>query len=123
MVDPFRPGHELAYHPGEMNLRRADVIVVNKVSTAPPENVERVVANVRAVNPTATVIRADSVITVTEGERMRGQAGAGGRGRSHAHPRGHGHRGRGGGGASLGAAEVVDPRPYAVGELRRVFDA
>ena len=51
IVDPFRPGHELAYHPGEVNLRRADVVVINKVSSAPPANVEQVEKNARAANP------------------------------------------------------------------------
>ena len=53
IVDPFRPGHELAYHPGEVNLRRADVVVINKVSSAPPANVEQVERNARAANPDA----------------------------------------------------------------------
>ena len=73
VVDPFRPGHELAYHPGEMNLRRADVVVVSKVNSAPPENVERVVANVREVNPDAVIVQTDSVISVPRGEQIRGK--------------------------------------------------
>src|SRR5690349_10234505 len=60
VVDPLRPGHELLYHPGETNLRMADVVVLNKVDSAEAHNVETVVENVKAVNPTATVIFAAS---------------------------------------------------------------
>src|SRR5213596_1729447 len=56
VVDPHRPGHELRYHPGETNLRMADVCVVNKVDSAPPEGVEAVVSSIQAANPTATVV-------------------------------------------------------------------
>ena len=87
IVDPFRPGHELAYHPGEVNLRRADVVVINKVSSAPPADVDLVEKNVRAANPQATIVRADSVITATDSDRIRGQARPGGGGWAHAHPR------------------------------------
>ncbi len=117
VVDPFRPGHELAYHPGEVNLRRADVVVINKVSSAPPSGVEQVEANVRATNPRATIVRADSDITATESGRIYGSkvlvvedgptlthggmaTGAGFQAARH-----------------FGAAEIIDPRPYARGRL------
>ena len=88
IVDPFRPGHELAYHPGEVNLRRADVVVINKVSSAPPENVEQVEQNVAGCQPRSRRgDDADSVVTATDGRADQGQAGAGGGGRPHAHPR------------------------------------
>ncbi|MFH0915580.1 MAG: cyclic 2,3-diphosphoglycerate synthase [bacterium] len=117
IVDPFRPGHELAYHPGEMNLRRAGVVVINKVNSAPPENVDRVVANVREVNPAAVVVQADSVISVSDGERIRGK-------RVLVVEDGptltHGGMATGAGveaARQFGAAEMIDPRPYAQGGL------
>src|ERR671930_136051 len=64
VVDPHRPGHELRYHPGETNLRVADVCVVNKVESAAPEGVEAVLASIRQTNPLAQVVRAASPITV-----------------------------------------------------------
>lgn len=66
VADPHRPGHELAYHPGEANLRLADVVVINKVDTARPENVVQVRANVQAVNPSATIIEAASPLFVDD---------------------------------------------------------
>jgi len=121
IVDPFRPGHELAYHPGEMNLRRAGAVVVNKVSSAPSENVDRVVANVREVNPDAVVIKADSVITVADGERIR-------RKRVLVVEDGptltHGGMATGAGveaARQFGAAEMIDPRPYAQGRLIETY--
>ena len=73
IVDPFRPGHELAYHPGEVNVRRAHVVVINKVNSAPRENVDRVVANIRKVNADAVIVQTDSVISVPGGEQIRGK--------------------------------------------------
>ncbi|MBC7293476.1 MAG: GTPase, partial [Thermoleophilia bacterium] len=69
VVDPFRPGHELRYHPGEVNLRRAHVVVISKVNSAPPENVEQVIANIQSVNRNALVVRTASVISVPRGEK------------------------------------------------------
>src|SRR5439155_9334643 len=66
VVDPHRPGHELRYHPGETNLRMADVCIVNKVDSAPQSGVEAVLASIRAANPLAHVIRAASPFTVEE---------------------------------------------------------
>src|SRR5690606_36921924 len=68
VVDPHRPGHETSYHPGETNVRMADVVVVNKVDSAPPEQVEQVVETVRKLNPDAVIIRAASPITVDNPE-------------------------------------------------------
>lgn len=123
VVDPFRPGHELAYHPGEVNLRRADVVIINKVSSAPLANVDRVLANVAATNPRAVVVKADSVITATEGALIKGRkvlvvedgptlthgGMATGAGAQAAH--------------QFRAAEIVDPRPYARGRLADVYAA
>src|ERR687888_818601 len=66
VVDPHRPGHELRYHPGETNLRMADVCVINKVDSAPPDGVEAVVASIRAANPRAEIVHAASPIEVEE---------------------------------------------------------
>ena len=121
LVDPHRPGHELRYYPGETNLRLADVVIVNKVDTADPAGVEEVSANVARVNPRATVIRAASPLTVDDPSVLRGK-------RVLAVEDGptltHGGMTYGAGilGArSAGAAELVDPRPYLVGELRETF--
>ncbi len=117
VVDPFRPGHELSYHPGEVNLRRADVIVINKVSSAPPANVEQVERNARTSNPRATIVRADSVITATDSEQIAGK-------RVLVVEDGptltHGGMSTGAGAQAawqFGATEIIDPRPYAQGKL------
>src|SRR5262249_57794046 len=66
VVDPPRPGHELRYHPGETNLRMADVCIVNKVDSAPQAGIDAVLASIRATNPLAHVIRAASPFTIEE---------------------------------------------------------
>jgi predicted GTPase len=123
IVDPFRPGHELAYHPGEMNVRRAGAVVINKVSSAPPENVDRVVANIREVNAKAVIIKADSIISAVDGEQIRGK-------RVLVVEDGptltHGGMATGAGveaARQFGAAEVIDPRPYAQGHLAETYAA
>jgi predicted GTPase len=117
VVDPLRPGQELHFHPGEANLRMADVVVVNKVDSANPAAVERVLADVRAVNPRATVVRAASPVTLGEGPPLDGKAvlviedGP---------TLTHGGMPSGAGlvaAREAGAGMVVDPRPYAVGSL------
>ncbi|HLA81699.1 MAG TPA: GTPase, partial [Thermoleophilia bacterium] len=121
VVDPFRPGHELLYHPGEMNVRRGQVIVVNKVNSAPSGNVELVVANVRAVNPDAVIVKTASVITVSGGEEIRGK-------RVLVVEDGptltHGGMATGAGveaARQFGALEIVDPRPHALGALVDIY--
>jgi predicted GTPase len=121
VVDPHRPGHEVRYYPGETNLRLADVVVVNKVQTADPADVEVVLANVRRVNPKATIIMAASPITPDDASVLRGK-------RVLAVEDGptvtHGGMKYGAGmlGArAAGAAEIVDPRPFLVGELKDTF--
>jgi predicted GTPase len=123
IVDPFRPGHELAYHPGEVNLRRADVAVINKVSSAPPANVEEVEKNVREANPRAIIVWADSVITATESDRIAGK-------RVLVVEDGptltHGGMATGAGvqaARQFGAREIIDPRPYAKGRLADTYKA
>jgi len=120
LVDPHRPGHELAYHPGETNLRMADVVVINKVKTANPENIEIVLKNIKAVNPDATIVKAASPITVDDAELIRGK-------KVLVVEDGptvtHGNMKYGAGtiiAEKLGAS-VVDPRPYAVGSIRDAF--
>ena len=73
VVDPLRAGHELHYHPGEANLRMADVVVVNKLDSASPSALERVLADVAAVNPEATIVCAASPVTLDEGPPIAGR--------------------------------------------------
>ncbi len=121
VLDPHRAGHELAYHPGEANLRRAHVLVVNKVDSAPPEGIARVLANAQATNPGATVVHARSEITVDQPDLIRGR-------RVLVVEDGptltHGEMPYGSGviaAWAAGAAEVIDPRPFAVGSLAACF--
>jgi predicted GTPase len=122
VTDPHRPGHELGYYPGETNLRMADLVIVNKVDTAEPENIAKVEANVRAVNPRAPILRANSPVTVADPERVKGK-------RVLVIEDGptltHGEMRYGAGlvaALKLQAAEVVDPRPYARGSIKGVFE-
>jgi len=121
IVDPLRAGHELRYHPGEMNLRMADAIVINKVDTANAEDVNRVRANVHFANPTATVLEAASPIFVDDPNAIRGK-------RVLVVEDGptvtHGDMAYGAGviaAHKFGAREIVDPRPYAVGSIREAY--
>jgi predicted GTPase len=123
VADPHRPGHEVSYHPGEANLRRAHVVVINKVDTAAPEGIETVRRSIRALNPRAMVVEAASPITVDEPAAIAGK-------RVLAVEDGptltHGGMGYGAGVLAArkhGAAEVVDPRAYAVGSIRDTFAA
>jgi len=121
VADPHRPGHEMSYHPGETTARTADVFIINKVDTANPENVIRVRENLRKLNPNATVIEAASPLfvddpaairnrrvlvvedgpTLTHGEMAYGAAYVAAR--------------------RFGAAEIVDPRPFAVGSIKATY--
>jgi predicted GTPase len=122
VADPHRPGHETTYHPGEANLRMGDVIVINKVDTAEPANVDRVEATARALNPRAVIIRAESPVTVDDPAAIEGK-------RVLVIEDGptltHGEMTYGAGVVAArahGASEIVDPRPYASGSLTRVYD-
>ena len=122
VADPHRPGHETTYHPGEANLRMADVIVINKVDTAEPENVERVEATARQLNPGAVIIRAESPVTVDDPAAIEGR-------RVLVIEDGptltHGEMTYGAGVVAArahGAAEIVDPRPYVTGSLKRIYE-
>ncbi|MBI3286770.1 MAG: GTPase [Chloroflexi bacterium] len=121
VADPHRPGHELRYHPGEANLRMADVVVVNKVDTAKEEDIETVHRNIAAVNPKAVVVDATSPISVEDPTAIRGK-------RVLVVEDGptltHGEMAYGAGWIAaqrFGAAEIVDPRPHAVGSIRETY--
>ncbi len=116
VADPLRPGHELRYHPGEANLRMADVIVINKVDSATPEALATVRASIAEVNPRAAVVEARSSLTL-EGGDIRGRTVAV---VEDGPTLTHGGMTYGAGVVAarrFGASELVDPRPYATGEL------
>jgi predicted GTPase len=121
ILDPHRPGHERLYHPGEVNLLRAQVLIINKVDTAPRESVENLLASIARFNPGAKVLQTASRIYVEDGERIKGK-------RVLVVEDGptvtHGGMPYGAGALAArqyGAAELVDPRPFAVGSLKSVF--
>lgn len=121
VVDPHRPGHELSYYPGETNLRLADVIVINKMDTARPADIDQVRQNVRETNPRAIIVEAASPISVDDAAAIRGK-------RVLVVEDGptltHGEMAYGAGwvaARNFGAAEIVDPRPYAVGSIADTF--
>jgi predicted GTPase len=121
VADPHRAGHELRYHPGEANLRMADVVVINKIDTSEPDKVEQVRHNVLAVNPQAVVVDAASPIFVDDPAAIRGckvlvvEDGP---------TLTHGEMSFGAGVVAarrFNAAEIVDPRPYAVGSIAETY--
>jgi predicted GTPase len=122
LLDPHRAGHELRFHPGETNLRMADVCVVNKVDSAPDRAVDTVLASIRDHNPTAQVVRAASPIEVEGGgDQIEGK-------RVLCIEDGptltHGDMTFGAAvlaAQEFGAAEIVDPRPFAVGSIAETF--
>jgi len=121
IVDPLRPGHELGYYPGEVSLRMADVAVINKIDSANPEAVAAVEKNIKKVNPSAIIIKAESSITVDKPEIIKGK-------RVLVVEDGptltHGEMKIGAGTVAakmFGAAGFVDPRPYTVGKLKDTF--
>ena len=122
VADPHRAGHELSYYPGAVNFRRADVIVINKMDTATPEGIETVLASARKVNPKAKIIRANSPTIVKDGGRITGK-------RVLVIEDGptltHGGMKYGAGivaARKYGAAEIIDPRPFAVGSIKKTFE-
>ncbi|UCC54501.1 MAG: GTPase [Anaerolineaceae bacterium] len=122
VTDPHRPGHELSYHPGETNLRMADAVVINKVDTADHENVVTVQHNIRQVNPGATIVKAASPIFVSDPAAIRGK-------RVLVVEDGptltHGEMAYGAGVVAadyFDAAEIVDPRPYAVRSISATYE-
>ena len=121
VVDPHRAGHELLYYPGETNFRRAQVIVINKMDTAPKEGVDKILENIKAYNPGAIVIKADSPTHVENGEQIRGK-------RVLVVEDGptvtHGGMPFGAGvvtAEKYGAGELVDPRPFPVESIAATY--
>jgi predicted GTPase len=122
LVDPLRVGHELRYHPGETNLRGADVILINKMDSATPEQVEQLERTIAQTNPTATVAKANSRVTADDPDAIAGK-------RVLVVEDGptltHGEMKIGAGVVAaqrLGAAEIVDPRPWAIGTIAETFE-
>jgi predicted GTPase len=121
VADPLRAGHELTYHPGEVNVRKADVVVISKVDSADPADVQRVIDDVRSVNPDVRIIEAESPVTLDPGPEIEGKrvlVVEDGPTLTH-------------GGMSFGAgtvaarqagATLVDPRPWAVGSIAATFE-
>lgn len=121
VVDPYRTGHELTYHPGNTNFLRANVFVVNKVDSADPKEVEKLIANCKQYNPGAEIIKAESTLTVEDPSIIKGK-------RVLVIEDGptltHGEMKIGAGTVAaqrLGAASLVDPRPFAVGTIADTF--
>ncbi len=121
VADPHRPGHEVEYFPGEVNFKRADVIVINKIDTADLENVLQVRENIRNLNPKAIVVDGASPLFVKDGDKIRGK-------RVLVVEDGptltHGEMQYGAGVMAAyryGAADLVDPRPYAVGTIADTY--
>ncbi len=122
VADAMRPGHEVGSFPGEVNTRMADAVIVNKVSQAKPEDVEKVVRNVKAVNPKAKIIKADMEVVVDKPDLIKGKnvlviedspsVTHGGL------PYGAGYVAA----KKYSAAEVIDPRPYAVGVIKKLYE-
>ncbi len=122
VVDPHRAGHEREYYPGEVNFKRADVIVINKIETAEPEAILEVRNNIRELNPTAIVVDAASPLLVNDWEKIRGK-------KVLVIEDGptltHGEMQYGAGvmaAEKYGAEELVDPREYAVGTIAETFE-
>jgi len=122
VVDPLRPGHEISYYPGEVNLRMADVVVINKVDSAYPEDVEVVMENIRAYNPTAQIVIAASSVMVDYPEMILGknvlvvEDGP---------TLTHGEMTIGAGTVAarrFGAADLIDPRPWTVGKITETYE-
>lgn len=121
VVDPHRIGHETSYHPGETNLRMADIAIINKIDSADPANVEAVREAIIRDNPEAKIILANSPITVEQAETIKGK-------KVLVVEDGptltHGEMAYGAGviaAEKMGAGELIDPRPYAVGTIQATF--
>lgn len=122
VTDPHRPGHEISYYPGEVNLRTADVVIINKMETANRDDVSKVRNNIAKYNPKATVIDGASPLTVEGWEKIKGK-------RILVVEDGptltHGDMKYGAGAIAawkFGAKELVDPRPYAIGSIKDTFE-
>ena len=122
VADALRPGQEISSFPGEVNVRMADVVIINKADQAKPNAIKHIKENIKKVNPNALVAVAESVVTVDDPSKIRGKrvlvledsptvthGGA---------PYAAGYVAA----LKYGAGEIVDPRPYAVGIIKRIFD-
>ncbi len=123
VTDPLRAGDEVTYYPGEINLRRADAVIINKIDSADPDDIEEVRENIRSVNPSAMIIEAASPVSVDRPELIRGR-------RVLVVEDGptvtHGNMTYGAGvvaAEKFGAAELIDPRPYLKGSMGETFEA
>ncbi|KQC13540.1 MAG: GTPase, partial [Desulfuromonas sp. SDB] len=122
VADPHRPGDELEYHPGETNLRMADVVVINKIDTANLEDIELVRENINEVNPRAIIIDAASPLSVNDSDKIKGK-------KVLVVEDGptltHGSMAYGAGyvaAMKYQAAQIVDPRPWAIGSIKQTFE-
>jgi predicted GTPase len=122
IADPHRAGHELAYWPGEANFRRAGLIIINKCDTAEEAAIQKIERAAQQLNPRATVIRAESPVTMADADRVRGK-------RVLIIEDGptltHGGMSYGAGAVAVrkaGPAQIVDPRPFAVGSIRKTYE-
>ncbi len=122
VVDPHRPGNELTYYPGETNLQMADVVIINKIDTADPEGIQIVRDNIRELNPDATVIDGASPITVDNPDLIKGAVALV---VEDGPTLTHGEMTYGAGvvaAEKYGAADLVDPREWAVGTIKDTYD-
>jgi predicted GTPase len=121
VIDPLRAGHALRYHPGEANMRMADVVVINKLDSATPEELEATLHDIEQLAPHATVVRAESPVVVDDGPSLEGK-------RVLVIDDGptitHGGMSYGAGlvAARRAGAIPIDPRPYAVGSIAKTFE-
>jgi len=122
VLDPHRPGHEIAYYPGEVNFRSADVLIINKVDTANKAAIDEVRRNIALYNPKAQVIETACRVTLDEADALFGK-------RVLVVEDGptltHGEMPYGAGVVAAnryGAAKLIDPRPFAVGSIKKTFD-
>ena len=122
IADPHRAGHEVAYYPGEMNVRAADIVIINKVNTADKADIETVRKNVKKINSSAQIIDGISSVTVDDGDRIAGK-------RVLVIEDGptltHGSMKYGAGTIAAkdnNAGEIIDPRSFAVGSITETFN-
>jgi len=121
VADPFRAGHEVSYYPGMVNFLMADVIVVNKVNSAPPKGVEEVIYNARKYNPKAIIVKTESVISCDCDVDLKGKTVAvveDGPTTTHGGmPYGAGYLF-----AKSRGAKIIDPKRFAVGEYKKIYE-
>ena len=122
LVDPLRPGDEIKYHPGETNLKMADVLIINKVDSATDEEIKQVEENIAKYNSSAVVIKAESPISVDDADKIKGK-------RVLIVEDGptltHGGMGYGAGTVAakqFGAKEIIDAKKYAVGSIKETYE-